>query len=84
MQPEDHEKPTSTVTSPEGIEEVRLGRSCTIERICAELAKLFGVRRTEVGMLRVEGDLLSSFTLLSCSQPDVFRSPVPPWLPEQR
>jgi GAF domain-containing protein len=46
------------MTSLEGIEGVLLGRSCTIERLCAELAKLFGVRPTEVGMLRVDGDLL--------------------------
>jgi hypothetical protein len=42
------------MTSLEGIEEVLLGSSCTIERICAELAKLLGVWRTEIGMLRVE------------------------------
>jgi hypothetical protein len=46
------------MTNLEDIEEVLLGGSCTLERLCAELAKLFGVRRTEVGMLRVEGDLL--------------------------
>jgi GAF domain-containing protein len=44
--------------SLEAIEEVLLGRSCTLDRICAELAKLFGVRCTEVGILRLEGELL--------------------------
>ena len=37
------------MTSLEAIEEVLLGSDCTLERICAELAKLFGVRSTEVG-----------------------------------
>jgi hypothetical protein len=46
------------MTNLEDIEEVLLGGTCTIERLCAELAKLFGVRSSEVGMLRVEGDLL--------------------------
>jgi hypothetical protein len=46
------------MTSLEAIEEVLLGRNCTLDRISAELAKLFGVRCTEVGILRLEGDLL--------------------------
>ena len=46
------------MTSLEAFEEVLLGRSCTLERICAELARLFGVRCTEVGILRLEGELL--------------------------
>ena len=46
------------MTSLEAFEEVLLGRSCTLDRICAELARLFGVRCTEVGILRLEGELL--------------------------
>ena len=49
---------TSAMTNLESIEEVLLGGSCTIERLCAELAKFFGVRSTEVGLLRLEGALL--------------------------
>jgi len=46
------------MTSLEAFEEVLPGRSCTLDRICAELARLFGVRCTEVGILRLEGELL--------------------------
>jgi hypothetical protein len=46
------------MTSLEAIEEVLLGEDCTLDGICAELAKLFGVRCTEVGLLRLEGELL--------------------------
>jgi hypothetical protein len=40
------------------IEEVLLGTECTLDAICAELAKMFGVRCTEVGILRLEGEML--------------------------
>jgi hypothetical protein len=46
------------MSNQEAIEEVLLGSNCTIDRLCAELAKLFGVRRTEIGMLRLDGELL--------------------------
>lgn len=46
------------MTSLEALEEVLLGRNCTLDGICAEIAKLFGVRWTEVGILRLEGELL--------------------------
>jgi len=42
----------------EAIEEVLLGSNCTLDRISAELATMFGVRRTEVGILRLEGGML--------------------------
>jgi len=42
----------------EPMEEMLLEAGCTLDRICAELAKLFSVRSTEVGVLRVEGDFL--------------------------
>ena len=44
--------------SLEAIDEVLLGTDCTLDLICTELAKLFGVRSTEVGILRLEGELL--------------------------
>jgi hypothetical protein len=40
------------------IEELLLRSDCTLDEMCAELAKLFGVRCTEVGILRLEGELL--------------------------
>ena len=46
------------MSNQEAIEEVLLGGDCTIDRLCAELASLFGVRRTEIGMLRLDGELL--------------------------
>jgi hypothetical protein len=46
------------MTSLESIEEALLGKICTLEHVCSELAKLFSVRRTEIGVLRVEGELL--------------------------
>lgn len=46
------------MTTQEAIEEVLLGGNCTLDRLCVELAKLFGVRCTEIGMLRLEGGLL--------------------------
>ena len=42
----------------EPMEELLLETGCTLDRICAEVAKLFSVRSTEVGVLRVEGDFL--------------------------
>ena len=42
----------------ESIEELLLAKDCTLQQICAELATLFNVRWTEVGILRVEGELL--------------------------
>lgn len=42
----------------EKIEEVLLATGCTLERVCAELAKLFGVRRSEIGVLRLDGEFL--------------------------
>lgn len=42
----------------EPMEEMLLESGCTLDRICAELAKLFSVRSTEVGVLRVEGEFL--------------------------
>jgi|SRR5208282_316765 len=47
------------MTSLEAIDEVLLSTECTIDLICAELAKMFGVRSTEVGILRLEGELLT-------------------------
>jgi hypothetical protein len=46
------------MTSLEAIEEVLLGSNCTLDRISAELATMFGVRCTEVGILRLEGEML--------------------------
>jgi hypothetical protein len=46
------------MTSLESIEEVLLAKRCTLDEVCVELAKIFGVRLTEVGILRVEGELL--------------------------
>jgi len=46
------------MTSLEAIDEVLLGSDCTLDLICAELARMFGVRCTEVGILRLEGQLL--------------------------
>jgi hypothetical protein len=37
---------------------LRLAGSCTVEEICAEIANLFSVHRTEVGLLRAEGEVL--------------------------
>jgi len=42
----------------ESMEEMLLEDSCTLDRICAELARIFSVRSTEVGVLRAEGDFL--------------------------
>jgi len=42
----------------EAMEELLLEPGCTLDRICTELAKLFTVRSTEVGVLRVEGEFL--------------------------
>jgi len=42
----------------DSMEEMLLENGCTLDRICAELAKIFCVRSTEVGVLRVEGDFL--------------------------
>jgi hypothetical protein len=42
----------------DSLEELLLGGRCTPEQICAELAKIFSVKCTEVGLLRVEGQLL--------------------------
>ena len=47
------------MTSLEAIDEVLLSTSCTVDLICAELAKMFGVRSTEVGILRLDGELLT-------------------------
>ena len=47
------------MTSLEAIDEVLLSTKCTIDLICAELAQMFGVRSTEVGILRLEGELLT-------------------------
>lgn len=47
------------MTSLEAIDEVLLSTSCTVDLICVELAKMFGVRSTEVGILRLEGELLT-------------------------
>src|SRR5205814_10484185 len=46
------------MNSLESLEEVLLARDCTLQEICGELAKLFGVRWSEIGLLRLEGDLL--------------------------
>lgn len=46
------------MTSLESIEEVLLARNCTLDEVCIQLAGIFGVRWTEVGILRVEGALL--------------------------
>jgi hypothetical protein len=46
------------MTNLEAIEGVLLGTNCTLDEMCAELAKLFGVRCTEVGIMRLEGELL--------------------------
>jgi hypothetical protein len=32
--------------------------SCTAERMCAEIARIFGVRKTEIGLLRLQGAYL--------------------------
>ena len=40
------------------MEEVLRGTSCTLDQVCAELARLFNVKITEVGVLRLEGDFL--------------------------
>ena len=42
----------------ESIEEVLLAKDCTLQQICLELASIFSVRCTEIGILRVEGELL--------------------------
>jgi len=42
----------------ECLEEMLLQSTCTLDGICTELAKLFSVRNTEVGVLRLEGDFL--------------------------
>ena len=47
------------MTSLEAIDEVLLSTKCTIDLICTELAKMFGVRSTEVGILRLDGELLT-------------------------
>ena len=44
--------------SLESLEEGLLGASCALDQICAELGLLFGVRSTEIGVLRVEGEFL--------------------------
>jgi len=46
------------MTTLEAIEEVLLGGNCTLDRLCLELASLFGVQCTEVGILRLEGKQL--------------------------
>jgi len=46
------------MNSLESLEEVLLARDCTLQEICGELAKLFGVRWSEIGILRLEGELL--------------------------
>ena len=40
------------------IEELLLETNCTLDQICIELANLFGVRCTEIGVLRLEGEFL--------------------------
>jgi hypothetical protein len=40
------------------LEALLLRSSCTLEQICIELAKLFAVQPTEIGVLRIEGDFL--------------------------
>jgi hypothetical protein len=47
------------MTSLEVIEAVLLGNDCSLDGICTQLAALFGVRCTEVGILRLERELLS-------------------------
>jgi len=42
----------------EPMEEMLLETGCTLDRICTELARLFSVRSTEVGVLRLEGEFL--------------------------
>jgi hypothetical protein len=42
----------------EFLEEVLLAGDCTLDEVCLELAKMFAVRWTEVGVLRLEGELL--------------------------
>ena len=44
--------------SLEAIEEALSRTECTLDEVCTELARLFGVRSTEVGILRLEGELL--------------------------
>ena len=46
------------MTGLESIEEVLLAKDCTLQHICAEVATIFSVRRTEIGILRLEGELL--------------------------
>jgi hypothetical protein len=46
------------MVSLESIEEVLLARDCTLTEVCTQLAGIFGVRLTEIGILRVEGELL--------------------------
>ena len=40
------------------LEELLLETSCTLEQVCLELAKGFGVHGTEIGVLRIEGEFL--------------------------
>lgn len=40
------------------IEELLNSGSCTSDRLCNELAAVFGVRSTEIGLLRIEGQTL--------------------------
>ena len=42
----------------ESIEDLLLEPGCTLDQICTELARLFTVRPTEVGVMRVEGEFL--------------------------
>lgn len=46
------------MTSLASLEELLLESRCTLEQACTELAKIFGVRRTEVGLLCVREDVL--------------------------
>lgn len=47
------------MTTLEAIDEVLLSTGCTVDLVCAELARMFAVRCTEIGILRLEGELLT-------------------------
>lgn len=44
--------------SLEVVEEVLLAPICTLEKVCVELSRFFGVRQTEIGVLRLEDEFL--------------------------
>ena len=55
---EQHEKQLIAMKNLAPLEALLLRTSCSLEQICIELAELFAVQPTEIGVLRMEGEFL--------------------------